>query len=436
MRNGQCDAMSVFELASIDTLVVCSDRIEVQEKGVYVSDYDEIRPWKAVKPMCSYMTTPLKRRRKRSSSDKAKAKKNKLPVSFQFYVNNTVVEKSKLKSIQFTKEYHPAVGDKCICKHNLLIDDCNSFQNCSSSVTQVKNKLARSQNVLSYDVPSWRFIVNTKTYSYVDRCHPKDLTKVYNLSPRFNSSSNSNKSMQILDPAVFIDERLAMIHKAYESYKPNKEMYKVLKRLQELSFVDADMHSRLLSTSLINIPVADGESVENEDIENPKFINLRSDKLKLSIKTKTKKETKVKNVKRVTTKKKKKKKGIKHSKSSENKKLILPVPTKNTSHLKLPSITNTSKKVTNDKMLQSSVVYNGSIVSQITLDKKPSDSNITYRTSELYLPTLNYGNYTEFYLPKDSVIHKSNIKLPPIVRCKWQRAFHEPLSPSTSSVLL
>ena len=419
--------------SAIDKLLLCSDRTDIYERGVFVAEYDEMRSWKAVDPMCCYITTPLGRQNKGSSDKNSnKTKKFKPALSVHFYINNNAVEKSNLKSVKLRTR-------DCLCpKHDNFVDDmlmddkCNSFRKRTSSLN---SKLSKSQNVLSYDVPSWRFIINTKTYNYIDRCHPKDIKKFYNLSPRSHSSLQPDTEMRIIDPALFMDERLTAIYKAYKKYEPNKENQQIISRLQELKKIDNDIKSRLTKMPVASV---DGESVNNDETENPKYLNLRSDKLKLSIKTKSKKEKKYLPFKdkkpgnsKHTTTKKKKKKSNKQTKSVkfEQKKQVLPVlrhsvvcPSRLPYLPKLKEVKSMPKKTSN-------VVYNGRIISHLSLDKKPSDP-VIYRTSELYLPTLNYSNYNEFYLPTDSVIPTSTVKLPPISRVSL------PLTSSTSSLFL
>ena len=143
-----------------------------------------------------------------------------------------------------------------------------------------RGQLVKSLDVLSYESPSWRFIVNRQSYNYLPRAHPKLLAHSLPLAPSrvrpssANSAANSGrKFVGILDPATFFDDQLAIAFKARESYiPPSLRLSEPLHFRQENVVISSDLkYTKVCCNGMADLKykkvccngMADKESKEN-----------------------------------------------------------------------------------------------------------------------------------------------------------------------------
>jgi len=383
-------------------LLKCSERMEIQEKAIYISDWDEMRPWQPVVPVCCYKSNRLRNREKLKEMNK---------------------KQKKIVALALTsKQQNTGIYLKPI------ISQSNSL------LPVPRNKLARNMNILSYELPSWRFLVNTKTFEYIDRDHPKDINKVYNLSPRSKSSHKSHCNSRFLDPAAFFDERLSISYKALQLYHPIKFTEVVYNNVTEN--IPTDIRCRLHTKSFITLPPLPVLPYEGESDGGGGSCKTEKNC------TQSKKSPKVTNVKKpvkqgsrnkISCKKKQKKKKKVHLPDREEHSIPQNnTTTANTSIPLLPIEKHLCKVRSNeiidchifpDMKLKKSIFLPKIGNTKSALTKSPSKILILNKEklvnnppqmiiNDSYLPSLNYGNYESLYKP---VQNKSNVtKLPAI----------------------
>ena len=143
-----------------------------------------------------------------------------------------------------------------------------------------QNRNLRSTNVLSYDMPSWRFIMNSNDFNYINRYSIIDEPSVIKLSldnddnakveddmrhHQSQTNNGSRKSEEVIDPAGLLDENLLRAYKACKSFNPNVNIKHLFHRLladNQKFQNDKDVNSRFYSRS---VPVATQKNFDWDD---------------------------------------------------------------------------------------------------------------------------------------------------------------------------
>ena len=322
----------------------------------------------------SKQVTSFKKKRKKSAQKDNKKKKIAIPS------NSNLYQRCKLICNRRTKE----------------------FPDSKANNITYRNKATKSTGVLSYSNPSWRFITDT-SYSYIERDHPKDIPKYFSFVPRSKSSNITKSKSQLLDPAVFLDEKIASAYKISKTYQPDKSRIAVIKNIREMNETYSDLTKRLVSRTVL-------QCIDNQSEEEEEKIVRKSAKKYCTKKPKTFQNNQDKHSE-FELQEKEKLPVIKHIKEVKdglinNKKDLYQ------SSLSLPKIRATSRLPT---LKGPNKVYNSSIMRQREVTKQLIEGHTL--SSSSYLPSLTFGHYKEkFYVPVrvESTEKKLAVKLPPI----------------------
>jgi len=386
---------NVDEKKAIENLFRCSKRAEKQEKAISIKDWDAVSNWTQTIPMCCYSNdVSHKKERKKGSSKRNQNYQNAKARTYSGINSKTDKRHQQLsKKINTTKEYF--TKDKC--KHyelpllkESLPDDYSKNPN-----PLIRNKFSRSTNVLSYETPSWRFLLDNNDFKYIERTTPKE--KIYNFLKRSKSSYTKSKGTpskpkQILDPAGFLDEQMYVAYKSYKNFKPNQSIRQLLSKIDNINSQHPqqqqnDIHDRLYLTSFIKrIPNngEEGESDGNEDYNlhlSPNNIVDRNQSNKKNNKT---------------------------ARSKKKRKASLKKPTVMKKNFVLPEIVpkQSTLKALKSDIQKSNLCFSG--------NEELKSKRVEFSTEELYLPLLNHSNYTS----KLQYLKRPEVKLPAVAGIK------------------
>ena len=359
---------------------------------------------------CEHGTTNVK------EAEFQKNRKDYLICPWHHEIDNNIMVKSKQvisckkkrkKSAQNKKDHKKkkiAIASNLHQRFKLICNRRNKeapeFTASNMSATSYRNKATKNIGVLSYNSLSWRFITDT-SYSYIEREHPKDVLKFFNFVPRSNSSYMSKSKSQLLDPAVFLDEQIALAYKASKTYQPDKSRMKVINSIRELDETYSDLTKRLGSKTLLQY--IDNQSEGEEDRVVKECAKKYCTKKPNAFKNNQNKHSEFK------LQEKEKLPIIKHIKEvkddliNKKKDLYLPSITLPKIHARIPTLKGPNK------------VYNSSIMRQREVTKQLIEGHSL--SSSSYLPSLNFGHYKEkFYVPVRVESKEKNLanKLPPI----------------------
>lgn len=335
----------------INKLITCSDRENKREKQVWVGSWDEVRGWKAVSPMGVY-----------------KKPKKKIP---KLKKTMALLNKTGNNMISFSHRPNPF-------PYRYRFPETGKAAHSST-------------NVLSYNSPSWRFIVDWKTFSYVGRNGPGDriMNRYRNSAggsrsdlPSFLIDSDYDGKISIntvrFNPSDVIDDRIENAYK--ESLKFDIQNY------------DTEQLRQMLFTKLPVASVEDLESEKNDNGDEDKNPSVGKGRFSLCIRTNTKvaKETK-----KLKVKMKKKKKGLKKNQQA------VPVKT-----IELPPIDSHHRSNCTDFP---SYTEQAKVAMLTNNEESTSDSG-----QYLYLPTLQYGNYEHLFKDKYKREGEEWVKFPKV----------------------
>jgi len=370
----------------INNLIQCSNRTENLEKEISIKDWDAVCNWTQTTPMCRYTNKPQSKGKHKKGSSKKTS-------------NNPFLSGNQDKQ---------SAKNRCKQYEIPLFKQTDSEESCKADngglTTRVQNKLSRSSNVLSYEHPSWRFLLDNKEFRYIERILPKD--RVYNFLKRTKSSSSkSSPSKQILDPAGFIDEQIAISYKNSKAFQPDQELRSLMSRIGNICTHDfeqpKDLQKRLYLTSCIKkLPISFGEC----ETVTPSITN-NSSRYENTI-TINKPSKKNKTTKQKSNKKKKVPKSLKYQQHREpiNKKCVLPkIPPK-----------QQQKQTSGITTLVEHSPLRRVFPSTKTFDQESTIPRIDFRAEELYLPLLNHSNYTS----KLQYLKRPEVKLPAVAGIK------------------
>ena len=381
------------ESCVIKNLIQCSNRTERLQKEISIKDWDAVCSWTETTPMCCYTNKP---------QSKAKVKRKK-------------GSSKKTSSNPYSQASQDNPSEKCIgsnrCKQYEipLLRQTDSEESCKADngglTTRPQNKLSRSSNVLSYEHPSWRFLLDNNGFRYIERISPKD--RVYNFLKRTKSSSTkSSSAKQILDPAGFIDEQIAISYKHSKAFQPDQELRSLMSRISNICTHDfeqpKDLQKRLYLTSCIKkLPISFGEcetitpSITDKSLRYEKTIINKPSKKKKTTKQKSNKKKKVP----------KTLKYLQHRESTSiNKKNVLPkIPPK-----------QQQKQITGIATIIESSPLSCVVPPTQIFEQESNIPRIDFHAEELYLPLLNHGNYTS----KLQYLKRPDVKLPAVAGIK------------------
>ena len=323
----------------------------------------------------SKQMTSCKKKRKKSAQKDNKKKKIAIPSNSNLYYQRC----------------------KLIC--NRKTKESPEFTANNISATSYRNKATKNTGVLSYSNPSWRFITDTN-YSYIERDHPKDILKYFNFVSRSKSSNITKTKSQLLDPAVFLDEKIASAYKVSKTYQPDKSRITVINNIRELNETCSGLTKRLVSSTVL-------QNIDNQS-EGEEEKVVRESAKKYTKKPKTFKNNQDKHSE-FKLHEKEKLPIIKHIKEVKDG-LI-----NNKKDLYLPSLSLPKIQARLSTLKGPNKVYNSSIMRQREVTKQLIEGHSL--SSSSYLPSLTFGHYKEkYYVPVRVESKEKNlpVKLPPI----------------------
>ena len=394
------------ESCVINNLIQCSNRTENLENEISIKDWDAVCSWTQTTPICRYTNKPQSKEKRKKGSSKNKKLNNPFSPPSQDKPSSEKYIGSKTGPL----ENHYA-NNKCK-QYEIQLEQRDSMESCKTDgglTTRVQNKLSKSSNVLSYEHPSWRFLLDNKEFRYIERISPKD--RVYNFLKRTKSSSTKSSSIkQILDPAGFIDEQIAISYKNSKAFQPDQELRSLMSRINNICTHDfeqpKDLQRRLYLTSCIKkLPISLGE---NETVTTYGSATNNSSTYE---NTRNKKPSSKKNktIKQKTNKKKKIPKTLKYQQHREstsiNKKCVLP---------KISPKQQQQKQTTEIATLVEHSPLCRVFPPTKTFDQESTVPRIDFQTEELYLPLLNHSNYTS----KLQYLKRPEVKLPAVAGIK------------------
>jgi len=375
------------ECTSVDKLLACSKREYHLEKQVWVCSWDELRSWKSVTPMGIY---------KKSKKKNMKAKRNA-----------ALLGKGGTFSMAFHAEAFP-------------------YRYRFSETGKIAHS---STNVLSYSSPSWRYIVDWRSYSYLERNDPGDkISKVCkNVVNRSHTSltdylntgyreTDFDYQVYRLNPSDLIDEKIASAYN--ESLTFDMDDYD-----------EEELRQHFLVRPVIKLPVASLENAvlvgeteggkktaaahqEKELSVCIKANNSRPEKKIIKTNHKPDRDHKVNKKKH-----KKKRRNLRHD-YIEIKRMSLPpidLPTTDS----ITQSFNKYNKGTDEFPFSIAQMLTSKNKSESNEEKGHGKTNSSQKSYDLYLPTLKYGNYVHLFKDSPKKV-RSNVKLPKMYTMKMQ----------------
>ena len=410
------------EITSLKNLLQCSKRTEKREREISTKNWDALSNWTQTTPICCYTNkTQGKNKHKKGSSKNNNTTTSRNPFSpsdFKRQEQQNVKHQNKDKPNNIesnTGPTNPSKNNRCSQYEIPLLKETSSDECCKTdnSVMHKQNKYSRSTNVLSYEKPSWRFLIDINDFEYIERTAPKD--KVYHFLKRTKSSYSKHSSLstkhQIIDPAGFIDEQIIVAYKNSRNFVPDQELRSLMARIGNLhthDFEPKDLQKRLYVTSCIKkIPVTFGEcevvkKQESSTTQHPENGNKSPKKNKIA-------KHKIKKGSGKKTSHKSSKYQQQHQNSTLiNKKCILPkITSKQQKH-------NITLPTTGTLVKTSPSIHN-----VFTNPIQTPSSQIHFQTEELYLPLLHHSNYPQInYTSKLQYLKRPEVKLPVVAGIK------------------
>jgi len=409
--------MNQKEELLLDSLLKCDDEDKIWQQENHQSSlsflymhsckYEPVSPWNNNTRFNDEKITRTKKQRKRSTNtkkSKCKSKRKSVGDNNDGHVQEDIITPLKFNKYQL----------KSLCEDPLSLPPLKLNENKPNgndlNFTKprmfLKKKLSRSTGVLSYDVPSWRFITDLNTYEYLHRCHPKDVLKYFKFLPRTKSSNTwRNEKSHILDPAAFIDERLAVSFKALKSYSKTKlDFYNITKEIENPYI--SPQHRLIPKTSLKFAP-------DKYDEEEEETVTKNSKLKKIYIKSNKKCQLNPKS----------------------NKVLNQPpkmIEQEDIQAVELPRLSLPKIYQKNRFMKGANKLYHKNILRQSDISKQLSEETTGQMLSSSYLPTLSFNNYQPEFCFQQRIDPKSVCHLPSIATTQQVMD----LSPSVSKINL
>ena len=369
-------------------LSLSENQSERYVEKVNVHEWEELKPWGAVKPFCRYVcATPDTIRRKRVQKLKRNEDilnsinfKNRKP---KLSPKNKFDNKDQCKrDLPFTP-FCPIQSAVFEWSHQSTMNACKHNQN---------NSIFRSYNTLSYKNPSWRFLVNFNSLDYIERCHPKDMHKYYDMNTKSLAYLwDRKRQLRALDPAAFLDEQLASAFAATTVYLENNRMKEMLNEIADMK----EFYSQIVMEPSKRLLPVDALSTSYFHVKLPKIFESTDQTMGKSTKEESK-STRVNKSKSRTKDKKPKKRKSKH-KRQVNKSVSDKSCDKETV-IDVADLASISGQKHLTRRLQSPTEirrYSEPIVQPIMLQNKMIQvkKKCVQGDNELYLPTLSYSNY-------------------------------------------
>jgi len=382
------------EIACINNLLACSGREDYHKKQVSVNSWDEVGSWKSVSPMGIYK----------------KSKKK----------NNT--KNKSLKPLPIVKSG----------KYSTVISGYNSESFPYRFRVSDQGKAGHSStNVLSYNNPSWRYIIDWKTYSYRERPEPEEARNRRNQDiKRSNHASQTDyetwKEYQVdqeadyhmyhVNPTDVIDEKIAAAYNESLAFDIN-------------NYDEEELRKHYLLRSVMQLPVAKLGKYNSHRREEHRREEKREEytehksiakEMTLCINTTAKKKkdpNKILLIKKNNKKKKKKKRHLRPDDNETQRMPLPPIQILKEDHTK--TAFERYNKETGEfpfsiaQMLTTKGCTEEKQGRQIINSREEVVSSTTDKSIDFYLPTLKYGNYVHLYNDKPKK-KRSRIKLPKI----------------------